>query len=243
MSHDTGQLDISDRLTMASNIQPKASEWTEIGQAEVIHTIFGNAKVRIVRKHDKFRRIFFLLATMAIVVVFWESWVLIQQYAPVLLFNSSSNDNVSFSVSPPEKLPQSDSSMMMKSKENSISEKVINTPDVNVYEKPAQPQSNINGGKVAAKQVAHLPLNYNKPQSASLAASNMTSANQVNKIQLPNQVAKPFVQKSPISVGVVQLPAANTATAVPLEVPPSKEDVPPDPVGENQNVDPASSKQ
>ncbi len=52
MSHEINQLDIPDRQLQASTAQSKASTWTDIGEAQITYTIFGKAKVRIIRKHD-----------------------------------------------------------------------------------------------------------------------------------------------------------------------------------------------
>jgi len=60
MSHEINQLDIPDRQLQASTAQSKASTWTDIGEAQITYTIFGKAKVRIIRKHDNARRTFLL---------------------------------------------------------------------------------------------------------------------------------------------------------------------------------------
>src|SRR5476651_66263 len=79
MGQDTGQFDISDRQLMAGNSRIKASEWTEIGQAEVVYTIFGKAKVRIVRKNDRMRNALYLLVIAAVAAIAWEGWVLFER--------------------------------------------------------------------------------------------------------------------------------------------------------------------
>lgn len=82
MSHEIGQLDISDRQLMTKT-KSKASDWTEIGEATITHSIFGKAEVHIVRKYDALRRalswmlLFLLLAAAA-----WLGWVRFQQNYP-----------------------------------------------------------------------------------------------------------------------------------------------------------------
>lgn len=82
MSHEIGQLDISDRQLMTKT-KSKASDWTEIGEATITHSIFGKAEVHIVRKYDALRRalsrmlLFFLLAVAA-----WLGWVRLQPNYP-----------------------------------------------------------------------------------------------------------------------------------------------------------------
>jgi hypothetical protein len=173
--------------------------------------------------------------------------VLLQQYVPVQniysLLNLSPNENVSFSVSPPEKMPASDSSMMTSGKEKTISEKVIHTPYVDLNDKPAQQQFNINNGKIVGSPVMQRPLSTVKPQSATHAASNVASTNQNSKIPLPTQAPKPLYQKAPLPIGVVQSAPGSLAPSASLEPPLNKDDAVPVPVGENQLVDPVSSKQ
>lgn len=72
MSHDNSQLDISDRQLL-----PPASPsvWTEIGEAEITHNIFGRARVRIIRKHDNARRALWLVAIVAIAAIAWQGWI------------------------------------------------------------------------------------------------------------------------------------------------------------------------
>ena len=40
MGHEISQLDIQDRQLLATNAQSRAATWTEIGEAEITHTIF-----------------------------------------------------------------------------------------------------------------------------------------------------------------------------------------------------------
>ena len=66
MNHEISQLDIPDRQLLASNARP--SIWTEIGEAQITHTIFGRAKVRIIRKNDNRHRLFWFTGIAAIVL-------------------------------------------------------------------------------------------------------------------------------------------------------------------------------
>lgn len=54
---------------LVDETQPKAHVWTDIGEAEVEHSIFGKAKVRVYRKKDEIRgAVRWTLVTIAIVV-------------------------------------------------------------------------------------------------------------------------------------------------------------------------------
>ncbi len=85
MSHEIGQLDIPDPRLRTSSASSRASVWTEIGEAQITHTLFGRAKVRIIRKHDKIRRALWLTAMVAVAVLAvtaWQTWLTAQQSAP-----------------------------------------------------------------------------------------------------------------------------------------------------------------
>lgn len=82
MSHEIGQLDIPDPRLRTSSASSRAGLWTEIGEAQVTHTLFGRAKVRIIRKHDKLRRALWLTAAVAVLAVTaWQTWLATQQAA------------------------------------------------------------------------------------------------------------------------------------------------------------------
>lgn len=82
MGNETGQLDIPGIQLRESRTQPKVSHSREIGEAEIIHTIFGKAKVRINRKHDKLRHALLLTATFGVAATSTfvvQSWYVAQQ--------------------------------------------------------------------------------------------------------------------------------------------------------------------
>lgn len=78
MNHEISQLDIPDRQLL-SNARP--SIWTEIGEAQITHTIFGRAKVRIIRKNDNRHRALWITGIVAIVLAAaaWEGLFTSQQ--------------------------------------------------------------------------------------------------------------------------------------------------------------------
>lgn len=84
MSHEIGQLDIPGIQLRDSKTQPKVSHSREIGEAQIIHNIFGKAKVRIIRKHDKLWRMLWLagaFAVGAILTVILQTWYVSRQAA------------------------------------------------------------------------------------------------------------------------------------------------------------------
>jgi multisubunit Na+/H+ antiporter MnhC subunit len=76
--------DIADRQLPTVDTPHNESEWTEIGTAEITQSIFGKARVHIIRQHDKVRRAWFLTALVvslmvtAVAAVIWQ-----EQNAPL----------------------------------------------------------------------------------------------------------------------------------------------------------------
>lgn len=65
MQYDMGRFD----QPLVDETQPKAHAWTDIGEAEVEYSVFGNAKVRVYRKRDEVRgALSWMLATVSLVV-------------------------------------------------------------------------------------------------------------------------------------------------------------------------------
>lgn len=106
MSHEISQLDISGIQLRDSKTQPKVSLSREIGEAQIIHNIFGKAKVRIIRKHDTFWRSLWL--ALAFIVSATSTYLLQTWYAT----RGAEVVQTAASVSPPapaamtESLPQ-----------------------------------------------------------------------------------------------------------------------------------------
>jgi hypothetical protein len=81
MSQENHQPGIPESRLQANFTQAKSGMWTEIGEAQITHTLFGRAKVRIIRKHDKFRRTLWLsgFALVAVAALVWQGWITAQQ--------------------------------------------------------------------------------------------------------------------------------------------------------------------
>jgi hypothetical protein len=80
MSHEISELDIPDRLLLPAHARARVS--TEIGEAVVTHSIFGRAKVRIIRKGDRMRRTVWVMAlavAAAAAMAAWQGWLASQQ--------------------------------------------------------------------------------------------------------------------------------------------------------------------
>ena len=81
MSHDIDRLDIHERQRLVDDTQPRGSVWTDIGEAQVTHTIFGKARVRIHRRQDAVRRAWrwMILGVVVTVGAVWLAWISSQQ--------------------------------------------------------------------------------------------------------------------------------------------------------------------
>jgi len=67
MEHELSQFEVPSRRLLATGIPPGECMPTDIGKAEIAHTIFGRARIRIVREHAKSRHKLLLFAVMTVV--------------------------------------------------------------------------------------------------------------------------------------------------------------------------------
>lgn len=70
---ENSQYEIPDLSFSVAKRPARADSWTDIGNAKVTHTIFGRAKVSVIRKQDHARRAW-LLGTLAVTVVCAATW-------------------------------------------------------------------------------------------------------------------------------------------------------------------------
>lgn len=81
MGREASQFDIPVRQLLATNTQSRAGVLTDIGEAKIIHTIFGRAKVRVIRKQDQIRRTWLMRALAIVVMVLaaasWRGWIVL----------------------------------------------------------------------------------------------------------------------------------------------------------------------
>jgi hypothetical protein len=81
MAYEISQFDIQDRQLLASDPQPKAAKASDIGEAKVSRTLFGRARVRVIRAQDRKRRAWLLMLLLVFVAAAaaWEGWVIVQR--------------------------------------------------------------------------------------------------------------------------------------------------------------------
>ena len=222
MTYEISQLDVPDRQLLPTGARARTSLSTEIGEAVVTHTIFGRAKVRIIRKHDKMRRTLWLTALLGVTVAAaaaWQGWMAAQQTEPVQSTEPapalSTNAQESVPVPQPEYLAQPSAVPTVESKP--VTPPQAGTNDAQISQKPA-------------------PLGEN-----GIPARNPVDTQQPPK---PAQAKQPVTVAKPRVVQPVTQPAASSPAAVTtLAVPFAKEDAPvPAPAGNKQAADPVNAQ-
>ena len=201
MGHEISQFDIPDRQLLDTNAQPRVSLKSDIGEAKVTRTIFGRAKVRVVRERDKKLRAWLLtvLATLALAAAGWQGWIVFQQMqnaAPQL--SLSERIRVSAPVFQPEDIGTS----TVRSKEKTQTELVIDS--LSTRREPApQPR----------QEPVPQPRRESAPQaSISLKASDKMIAKPLAPIQpAPTNIVTP-----PVTQPEVSRPVAVTPSAAPV---------------------------
>jgi len=81
MGYEISQFDILNRQMLAGKPQPGSGKVSDIGEAKVTRTLFGRAKVRVMRDQDRKRRAWLLaiLFSAAAAAAVWEGWVIFQR--------------------------------------------------------------------------------------------------------------------------------------------------------------------
>jgi len=235
MGHEISQFDIPDRQLLATNSQPRVGIMSDIGEAKITHTIFGRAKVRVIREQDRKRRAWLLavLVVTGIAAAAWQGWIVLQkmQYvAPAVPL--SERIQVSAPVFRPAHIAPDPQPSGRKS------ESLIQTEIDGLLSGPLPLHPP--GWKPAAKPVRSEPLLANKPQTTSVATINNASINQTNR----QQALKPSAAIQPVAAPVAPQHAANIpAAVVPLAGPLVKRDASTlSPTGNGQAQGPVSAQ-
>jgi hypothetical protein len=232
---EIGQLDVSDRQLLATKAKPRVSLSREIGEAVVTHTIFGRAKVRIIRKQDQTRRAMWMtaLAVTALAAAAWQASRQNepQQNAEPLPMANTKADSVL--ASQPESITVPAASPALNGK-----------PKIPVQTETAQLATSQQSAPQAApsmKVAGQLPAPQAKPamvqqklvtvqSPAALATDTGAMKNAMAKPQSPKSlppkqaaaVAKPLAQQP-----VTQPAASSPAAVMPLASPIVKEETTP----------------
>jgi cytoskeletal protein RodZ len=240
MGHEIGQYDIPERLLRISNAQSKVIIGKDIGEAKVTLTIFGRAKVRVIRERDTKRRTWLLvILAMAIAAAAWQWWISFQQIQTPPPLALSEKVRVSAPVSQPEPIAPVPPSVSRKSKS------LIQTEIESLVEpRLKRPPPVLNATALDAKPVTAEPLKASKPQAQPGTTVNSTSLNQADK-QQPEKLMFPIQPVAPtVSTSSATQPVGNPPKAVaPPAVLTSKEHPStPSPAGDNQPSAPVKAQ-
>ena len=247
--HEISQFDIPDRQLLASKAQPRSDMRMDIGEAKITRTIFGRAKVRVIREQDRKRRAWLLtvLALMAIAAAVWQGWISFQQMqsaAPPLSLNE--RIRVSPPAFQPEAIPEPPPSV--RDRQRTQTQIVIDSMTTRREPAPKPPLGLKSSGQLAEKSVTGEPLAAKpltaKPQTAPLAANNSSAKNQAD-LQAPPKPSAPPQLSAPAAAALpaTQSPANKAAAVAPPAEPLARETTaPPSSAGDNQPPEPVKAQ-
>lgn len=247
--HEISQFDIPDRQLLAGKSQPRSDMRMDIGEAKITRTIFGRAKVRVIREQDKKRRAWLLtvLALMAIAAAAWQGWIAFQQMqsaAPPLSLNE--RIRVSPPAFQPEAIPETPPSA--RDRQRTPTQMVIDSMATRREPAPKPPLGLKASGQLAEKPVAGEPLTAKpltaKPQAAPLATINSLSKNQADLQPPPKPSASPQLSVPAVAaLPVTQSPANKAAAVAPPAEPLAREiTTPPSSAGISQPPEPVKAQ-
>lgn len=205
MWHEISQYDIPDRQLLTTKPASSVSRWKDLGEAKVIHTMFGKARVRIIREQDQKRRTRLLtaLGMVAVAAAAWQGWVAMNRTTVLPL---SARIQVSAPAFQPEYLPNAASPAPVESKPRAPAKTEIIKPVASQKDAPRQAL-----GLKASEQIVKLatpqPSMASKPQSASVTASDSS----MSQAGMQSSV-KPTARLRLVDPSVVQPPVPQPAT-------------------------------
>lgn len=207
MVNETSQYDIPDRLLRASSASPRADKRKDIGEAKIIYTISGRAKVRVIRERDRKVRAWLLavLAVTALAAGSLEGWIAWQQSKQIPNIPLSEKIKVSPPVFQPADVAPSTTKSSGRNNQKTPTEIVF---DSMTTRRPPPPQP------IAPKAV--------EPTAAQLAPTKpvvptgSTSATPQPAAEKPATVAAPVVPLNKENTSI----AADNQTPAPAKVQP-----------------------
>ena len=239
MGHEISQFDIPDRQLMAGSGRP--GMWSDIGEAKITHSIFGGARVRVIRERDKVVRAWLLavLAAIVLAVAAWQGWILLQQ-SKLLAATPPLSERISIGapVFHPEIIPPANPAGRGKSE--SLIQTEIDSLVSNPNARPPRPPA-LNAGKpedaipVAAQQSITSKAQTDKPQTP-LGTNNGPSLNQTNTQTHPKMPA-PAIATPPAEQPSANKPAPAAPPAEPLT---RKDNLKSSSAGNGQTSDPVN---
>jgi hypothetical protein len=216
MGHEISQFDITDRQLLAGSSH--ACMRSDIGEAKITRTIFGKAKIRVIREKDKIIRAWLLaaLAVVAIAAAAWQGWIALQQ-SRLLATTPPLSERIS--VSPPVFQPENISSAAARASGKSKHESLIQTeidslvasPNVLPQRPPAMNAANpktattVTAQPLMASNPLPVPTNNNSPK-------NQPNMQLRHSLPAPVQPATPAVATPPATQPAANKPAPAVAS-------------------------------
>lgn len=218
MGHEISQFDISDRQLFSGRAQ--ACIQSDIGEAKVSRTLFGGAKVRVIRERDRKIRAWTLgtLAVIAIVVAVWQGWIIFQESelaAPVAPL--SERISVSAPVFQPENISPGAARSSGRSKTESLIQTEIDSLVASPNTLPQRPAAMTAANPRTAK--TDQPLMTSNPVPATTAsnpAKNPPNMQPQHSLPASVQSGSPAVEATPATHPDARKPAPVVAPAEPL---------------------------
>ena len=196
--------DIPGRQLPTVDTPHNESEWTEIGKAEVTQSIFGKAKVRIIRQHDKARRAWLLtaLVVLALMVTAAAAVIWQEQNAPQASKTVRSTEPApQLNARPEASAPASQvvaipaTGILLMEKDKPGTPTAIDNPAASRV--PQQSPTVNTAEQTVAKPVAPRHVIASKPKTATRATNNNAAKNQTGMQQLPSLSAPPVAPTTP----------------------------------------------
>jgi len=228
MAHEISQFDIADRQMLFKNIPSRSVTLIDIGQAIITRTIFGGAKVRVIRKQDRIRRLWLLTTLLATLVAAssWHWWITLQQNInnPPEPLPLSATIRVSAPTFQPEFIPIAINPRTVGTSTKTPTEILLNNLNTTRTPRPQQPVGLNPSGQTDTVSLPPKTSAIN-PQGGALTASNIAPKNQI-EIQEPIKTpatAQPPIMSSPLhaSSQTPEIHSAEIVESVPAAQPPS----------------------
>lgn len=203
MSHEISQLDVSGIQLRDSKTQPKVSLSREIGEAQIVHNIFGKAKVRIIRKHDNIWQALWLTASFVVAATstfLLQDWYAARHFEPAQIAASAPA---------------------------AVQESLPPTHAQNPGMQTLPPPVAIEPAKPAATEIQKpAPLQKGAPQQTAMKAVEKPSQPQIAQIQpVPPKPLAALPKPSHEQPTTVTSPATSAGTAKPQAQPPAVDKV------------------
>jgi hypothetical protein len=225
MGHEISQFDISERQLLANS--GRTGMWSDIGEAKITRTIFGRARVRVIRERDKIIRAWLLaaLAAIAIAAAAWQAWIAYQQSELLTpLAPLSQRISVSAPVFQPETITPSGTRPPGRNKSESLIQTEIDSLVASPNKLPQRPPDLNPTKPLTAKPVAPQPIIASKPMPLATiqnSSKKQTDKQPISRVPNPIQPAAPAVATPPAGQ-----PAAPSAATSPATQPAANSPVP-----------------